>query len=250
MPPQQFSFFPIKTHIEYPKSKASADALGEVDGEDGHRYYVKTDSNGTPTRACEWLSTHIAESVGIAAPTPAIIEMASGNIIFGSRRIGGTAEDVDTRMYLLQPSQSNLGLPPSIGLRYILSSIYAFDMFFFNDDRHFGNYISYDDNGTRRLHAFDFSRSLFWRWPWNGFPDPTQNTRVCGGILRMFHGFDHTAATSTLSRIGALAPEVIEGFINRMPPDWLQADLRGQFLNWWRGQARVERVQELGERIE
>ena len=108
MPALQFTFFPTKTRIEYPKIKPTADALGEVEGEDGHRYYVKADTPPHQTRASEWLSTHLAEAVGISAPTPAIIELQNGALVFGSRRVSGVADDVTTHSILTTPSIGNL----------------------------------------------------------------------------------------------------------------------------------------------
>jgi hypothetical protein len=116
--------------------------------------------------------------VGIAAPHPMIVQMRDGRLVFGSRRIAGVADDVTTANYLLSATLSNAG-HQVIGLSQVFSSIYAFDLFIFNDDRHFGNYLSLDDNGVRRFYAFDFSRALFWKWPWVGIPEPDQNTRLC-----------------------------------------------------------------------
>jgi hypothetical protein len=231
----QHPLFVRKSVIEYPKTKPSADALGEVRADDNHHYYVKGDCNGIPTRASEWLTTHLAEAVWIAAPAAVSIEMQDGSIVFGSRRVAGVSDDMATAAYLTTPTLSNLGNQPVFGLAQVLSSIYAFDMFVFNDDRHFGNYLSYDDNGVRRLLAFDFSRALFWAWPWAGYPLPNQNTRTHGGVLRRFHGFDPTAALTTLERLVAVPASSLEGFVNLMPSDWLGSDLRDQFLSWWDG---------------
>lgn len=178
------------------------------------------------------LGTHIAEAVGIQAPAPVAIEVGNGGTVFGSRRIAGVADDVQTRSYLMTPSALNVGMPLA-GLSSILSKIYALDMFLSNDDRHFGNYLSIDDNGVRRLYTFDFSRAVFWQWPWNGYPVPTTHTRAHGKILRQLHGFDSVAANSILDNIGALAPSTIESFINQMPADWSSTVLRTQFVDLW-----------------
>jgi len=169
--------------IEYPPSKSTADCLGMVDADDGGLYYIKGDAHGRPIRASEWLGTHIAEAVGIQAPAPVAIERSNGEIVFGSRRIAGVADDLLTRSYLMTSSAGNVAVPVT-GLSTILSKIYALDMFLNNEDRHFGNYLSIDDNGVRRLYSFDFSRAVFWQWPWNGYPAPTTHTRTHGKLLR------------------------------------------------------------------
>ena len=135
--------------------------FGEAEADDGHRYYIKGDAHGRLVRASEWICTHLAEEVHIGAPAPMVVELLDGNVVFGSRRIAGVADSVLTLSYLTTPSLSN-GQTITPGLQSVLSSLYAFDMFIFNDDRHFGNYLSVDDNGRRRLYAFDFSRALFW----------------------------------------------------------------------------------------
>lgn len=247
--PRQMQMFTRKAITEFPQKENSADSLGEVEADDNHHYYIKGDAHGRSVRASEWISTHISEAVGIGAPTPSAIERIDGSIVFGSRRIAGVADKVTTAAYLTTPTATNVGVPVS-GLQAILSSVYALDMFIHNDDRHFGNYLSVDDTGTRRLYAFDFSRALFWQWPWQGFPlngtlEAGFRTRPCGTILRNLHGFDRNAAFQTLDRLSGLAPATIEGFINQMPTDWLPADVRAQFVGWWASNSRNARIEEL-----
>jgi hypothetical protein len=234
---RQAELFVRKAVTEFPQKEISADSLGEVEADDNHHYYIKGDAHGRLVRASEWISTHISEAVGIGAPTVAAIERIDGAVVFGSRRIAGVADKVTTAAYLTTPTATNIGVPAS-GLQAILSSIYALDMFIQNDDRHLGNYLSVDDNGTRRLYAFDFSRALFWQWPWSGFPTIGQNTRMCGA-------FDQNSASGTLDRLSGLAPATIEGFINQMPTDWLPAEMRSQFVGWWASNARNARIEEL-----
>ena len=242
--PAQLQMFPRKALIEYPPAKLTADCLGMVDADDGGRYYIKDDAHGRPVRASEWLGTHIAEAVGIQAPAAVVIERANGSLVFGSRRIVGVADDLITQTYLTTASVSNAALPIP-GLGTVLSKIYALDMFLFNDDRHFGNYLSIDDNGVRRLYAFDFSRAVFWQWPWNGYPAPTTHTRTRGNVLRQLHGFDAAAANAVLDNLGALALPTIEGFINQMPASWSPTDLRSQFVGVWSSGHCTARVQAL-----
>lgn len=230
--PAQLQFWPRKALIEYPPAKQTADSLGMAEADDGALYYIKADDRGRPTRASEWLGTHIAEAVGIQAPAAVAVERLSGDIVFGSRRIVGVADDIATRSYLLTPSASNAAMPIS-GLTGVLSRIYALDMFLGNVDRHFGNYLSIDDNGVRRLYAFDFSRAVFWQWPWTGYPEPQTHTRTHGRLLRQLHGFDGAAANAVLDNLAGLAPATIEGFLNHMPTDWCTDQLRAQFTEIW-----------------
>lgn len=186
----------------------------------------------------------MAEAVGIAAPAAVSIELSNGRSVFGSRRIAGVADAIVTEAFLTTPTASNVN-PPIFGLSGLLSKIYALDMFLFNDDRHLGNYLSVDDQGVRRLYTYDFSRALFWTWPWNGFPLPQCNTRKFGGVLRSLHGFDHTAAFSVLDGLNSLEPVMLQMFIKQMPSDWANAQICNQFVEMWANGTAALRVDEL-----
>lgn len=246
---QELMMLPLPAVNEYPARQQTADSAGEVEAADGMRYHVKGDQGGKAVCASEWLCTKIAEEVGIAGPNPSLIQMLDGRLLFGSRRLSGVADQAVTTSFLMTPTQTNIPTPVS-GLCRVLSNIYAFDMFIFNVDRHLGNYLSVEDSGVRRLYAMDYSRALFWSWPFGGFPAEGENTRRAGHMLRQRHGFDQTAAFGTLDQLNALAPAVIEGFINRMPPAWMAADLRADFLRWWQSGGRADRIQELRKGLE
>lgn len=193
---------------EYPKANPSADSLGEAEADDQQRYYIKGDLGCASIRASEWICTQLAEAVGIAAPAAAVLRRSTGDTVFGSRRLIGVANEVVTRNFLLTPSASNVSVPV-VGMAQLLSAIYAFDLFVFNEDRHFGNYLSLDDNGVRRFYAFDFSRAFFWRWPWMDFPEPFQNTRICGRVLQAMHGFDIGAADAVIDRLRTVSGAMV-----------------------------------------
>ncbi|MCP1247340.1 hypothetical protein NKW54_15625 [Acetobacter cerevisiae] len=244
--PRQIPLFTRKAIVEFPQSQETADALGEVEADDRHLYYIKGDSHGHFTRASEWLSTHIAEEVGITTPAPAVIERLDHSVVFGSRRIAGVSDLMTTYTFLMSATISNTS-KQVVGLKEVLSSIYALDLFLYNDDRHLGNYLSVPDGDIRRLYAFDFSRALFWKWPWDGFPTKDDKTRVCGQLLQQLHGFDHAAADATLDRLGALDDSTIQSFMGRMPSDWLSPDRRADFAAWWSDGAKMSRIDNLRE---
>jgi hypothetical protein len=241
--PRQTSLWARKALYEVPPRTPSADSLGEAEADDGHRYHIKGDVDGRPVRASEWLCTHIAEEVQLVAPTPAIVERQDGSLVFGSRRVAGTSDAITTINVLLKQNDDAL----SAKLRPILSSIYALDLFLDNDDRHLQNYLSIEDDRIYRFFAFDFSRALFWRWPVSGFVGDGTNTRFCGKLLRDYHGFDAGAADVTLERLQNISPMTVDGFISRMPPDWLQPNIRTDFTAWWSGTERLARLDALRE---
>lgn len=241
---RQTPLFARKAIVELPLRQNSADALGEVEADDQHYYYVKSDAHGQPVRASEWICTHLAEDVHIGAPAPMVIELRNGNVVFGSRRIAQVSDLLTTANYLTTPTLTNAGTATN-GLQNILSSIFAFDLFVNNVDRHFGNYLTVEDHGVRRLYAFDFSRALFCHWPFSGFPRGDCKTRECGKLIRMLHGFDLTAALDTLDRIAGLAPNTLQVFISRMPADWLPEATRTAFVDWWSNGGRAARLADL-----
>jgi hypothetical protein len=248
-PPDQQNLFLRQELIRLPQiSKNGEDNLGQIIADDNQRYVIKEDAHGRRVRASEWLCTLIAEHVGIAAPYPTIIQRHDGSTVFGSRAIVGAAAQAETVLYLTTPTAGNVTLGTEM-LGRLLSGIFALDLFLFNDDRHLGNYLTIDDNGRRPLYAFDFSRALFWHWPFGSYPhaDPIANfackTRQIGTILRTFHGFDEGHALAVLDRIETLQHDIVEQFINGMPADWLSDDERSLFMGWWMQGGRSDRLQ-------
>jgi hypothetical protein len=195
-------------------------------------------------RASEWLCTHIAEAVGITAPAAVTMQLSTGDVVFASRRIAGVADRVQTQTFLTTPTAGNINQNVQ-GLCSVLSKIYALDLFLFNDDRHLDNYLSVNDNGVQRLYTFDFSRALFWHWPWNGFPQAQCHTRRWGTTLRQLHGFDPVAANSVLDGLAALGPNAVESVMNGMPTDWLPAPLQADFMQVWTASTRQARIADI-----
>lgn len=247
--PTSPELFPRRSLAEFPKSKNTADYVGEAEADDGHRYYMKEDKDGKPVRASEWLGTFLAETVGIAAPAGKMIKRLNGEIVFGSRRVIGVADEVETRNILHTPSLIEAS-QSALGIKATLSQIYALDLFIFNDDRHFGNYLSIDDAGVRRFFAYDFSRAVFWQWPWQGVPAPGCHTRTHGQLIRRLHGFDIVAAKNVLDHLESISAALVEAEMRRLPAEWISAPLKEEFSTWWRSSARMERAKEIKAGVE
>lgn len=246
VPPQ---LFPRRALLHFPPPTPTADSIGEVEASDHVRYVVKRDPPGRLVCASEWLCTQLAEAVGLVAPATAVIEMDTGELVFGSRKLPGIADTARTVNYLLQsPVDPTQPVPPAAPtLATHLSEIYAFDMALNNEDRHLGNYLIADEAGVQRLYAFDYSRSLFWAWPFRGFPAPGSKTRNIGTLVRSFHAFDLPAAQNLLSRLDAINGATLETLINQMPAAWLPAAERSQLLAWWTNGSRQHRFSVLGQ---
>ncbi len=242
----QRELFALKTLVEIPDNVGrSAEVWGHVIADDTHHYIVKGSRGGEHVPASEWLATRIAEMMNLPCATPKIIQLNDGDKCFGSRQIVGV-NDVAVTSQLLTTPTTGPQATPVFGLKGLLSSIYAFDMFINNVDRHVDNFISVDDGGHRRLFAIDFARSFFWHGSLPiAFPISTQPTRRTGRLIRSLHGFDTEAALATVDKLSQFAPEMISWIMNEMPEQWLSISLRQALLNWWSHGARMERLDEL-----
>ena len=82
---------------------------------------------------------------------------------------------------------------------------------------------------------------MFWQWPWNHFRPPP-------AIRESLEAYCADCTVSTQRQpcdfgpVAALQIEVLKGFINRMPPDWLPEPMRGDFLAWWSSPDRQQRI--------
>ena len=238
--PRQLEFFPRRAKIEFPPLEQTADCRGLVQAEDSGWYYVKPDSNGKPTRANEWICYQLAERVGIAVPSPCVIEMKSGEWVFGSRKVSAVEDDARTVAFLGTTTLSPGIIVSELGK--LLSGIYAFDMCLQNHDRHFKNYLSVVDGSHRTLFAFDFGHSIFWDWPWSNFPPQWCNTRRVGGVLRALHGFDLNSANVILERLALVVKSDANTILNSVPPSWLSDDLRDALYMYWLGGGMDNRI--------
>lgn len=246
---RQEELFALQARVELPDVGNTADAWGRVEASDSHSYLVKTDDRGGPgIRASEWVATRLAEELNMACPTPKIIQLSDGQLGFGSRIIGGLADAAITTQ-ILTSATIGTGTNNYPGLQALLSSLYAFDMFVNNVDRHDENYISIDDRGTRRFYIIDFGRSLFWNWPIASFPMASQPTRITFKKIVRRHGFDAGAAYAMLDRIANVRTSNVNAIVSAMPESWLDRATRDQFTVWWDNGGKLERIAALREGI-
>lgn len=236
----QADLFPLRTLIEFPGTVPGADVWGKALAEDGNVYIVKGGRGDLKTPSAEWVGTRIAELVGIQAATARVIQMQSGEFLFGSRELGGAASQAETSLLLTASST----IP---GLCRVLSEIYALDMFLNNIDRHEQNYLAIRSGDTYSLYAIDFSRSVFWSGPFDAFPTEVQHTRRVGRELRQRHGFDLLAATQVIDRIASLSASTAENAMSEMPNSWLSDEIREKYVVWWTGRGRVDKLQIMRE---
>lgn len=244
----QLGMFPRRIHTVLPHSGNSKDLLLQGIADDDQIYFLKHDANGKPEMASEWIGTKISERIGVAVAECSPIQSPDGRIVFGSRKVAGVADAIETASFMTTPTVDELGQGEGFPGSY-LSMVHALDMFLKNVDRHYGNFVSVRDGSSRRLYAIDFGRSLFWDWPLNGFPVGNDQTVVVGRRLRRLHKFDKNAAQSVVELIRNVPGSVVEQMISEMPDGWLSPRLADEFMTFWNGDGRQLRLNALSSEL-
>jgi len=248
IPSEQLVLFPRKTLLELPKT-SGLDIYQFVQADNNRKYYLKLDRDGRYVRASEWLSYRLANLVGIPTPRCDCIQTFNGDIAFGSEDIAGVASRAETVRYLQTDSLTEFGRPIT-GLQAALSAIHVFDLFINNIDRHHQNFLVIGDGDERHLVALDFARSLFWQWPLIGFPAADELTVEAWIELRERHGFDLSAAQTTLDRIGIITEAQVVSILEQMPSHWLPQNLQDECRAYCRDGGWRARVDELRRGLE
>ncbi|QKF52793.1 hypothetical protein [Pseudomonas graminis] len=240
--PQMFQrqLFPIALINTYPNDQGSAD-LGMIGlAENGKDYAVKTISDGNGmVPASEAFCYQLARRILIGTPDFDVIELHDGSLAFGSAWEGGV-ETLKDRTEIIRILSGEI---PIVGLKAFFSKVYALDLFVNNVDRHFGNYIFRPSYSGKIGLAFDFSRAWFAFNPF-GF-EATEDCNTFTGInaIRHYGQYDKREAEKCLDKIHLLTVDDIDTIISNFPAEWMPAENRGMFLDWWGSHARVERIE-------
>lgn len=215
--------------------------------DDGAIYFCKADFGHMPIRATEWLSTRLAEHLGIAVAAYAIVEDGSADTYFGSRSPGSVADEMEVSRLLTTPATGELGQPlPWLGKH--LARLRTFDLFVDNPDRIVRNFILDRDGAFNRLCAIDFASARLLKLPVDQFPVASERTILVGNMLKRTHGPHTDAALEMVDRIGAVPTTVIEDSLKEVPEEWLGQDQRGMLYEYWSGaplRVRLERLRAL-----
>jgi hypothetical protein len=227
------------------------DELGPVGGITGARsvrasdslnYIVKDEGGGVATvRAADYLWLSVARLIGLAAPTPEIIEDRLANrMLLGTRREQNAVgrDHASCLAELLTGAVHNGGEH--------LSRIFAFDLFCSNWDRHPGNYLVLDEGGVRVVFAIDFSHVALIPDHCPAAADPVREvhnaTRAFFPVVVQPYGPDAAAAIDTINRLAALSPAHIHAILGTMPDQWLAANGKQDIADWWANGARAARL--------
>ena len=223
---------------------------------DGMEYAVKSIQDGQASNlsvqspemvpATEWLCSKLAEACGLPSPPcRVLLEPESNQHVFGSR--------IDLAAYrgaLEIPQWRKLLENSDFHMRKQLWSIYAFDQFIYNVDRHINNYLYVTNRQNAvAIQAFDFSMSgMVMGWPNRTgtllLPDDSK-TALVWSIIKTVIGIDpayQQSAETILVKLSAMDISVIQGILGGMPELWLPALRREALLSWWDSQEKQNRI--------
>lgn len=231
----QPSLYPIRIGIIYPRNVNGADICYTCHSEQGELYYCKDDKDGRIIRATEWFSTNLARHLNIATADCAVLEEPnSGQTVFGSRHAISSAASFDAKNFLSIPLEDELGQPGEWIGRY-LSGLYAFDLFLNNPDRGFQNFLLLQHGINRQLCAIDFASAQLGDLAGTNFPVASTHTVFVGRFCRQKHGFYPESAFEMIRRLAAVPPQIIAGFLDGMPDDWMTSKQREGICEHWSG---------------
>jgi hypothetical protein len=238
----QNELLPLRTKFETPRAYQTADAWGDVVAEDGYSYVIKSNSRSKDVPVSEIIGSCLAVNLDVPCPSWRIIELQTGEICFGSRKIGGIADAVETENYL-RNSPSNMSNGSVTGASKALSSIYAFDLLTGNEDRHLGNYIITDLDEKKILYSIDMGHALLWNDKYLSIPDRGTNTRERFFEWSQAHAFDVASIYTMLDKIEKLESRLMTDIFSRVPSDLLPAvDKKNAILHWW-NVGRFEKIE-------
>jgi hypothetical protein len=268
--PQQLSLVPIKVTNLIPKHDVSADCQTYCEANDGYQYAVKqvSDSRVFPfTPFDELFCYELARLCEIAVPQYSLLEMPDKTLAFGSVWEGGAVQD-GMKLVFQDVMQGGASFMEKQKLIERLSSIFAFDLFVHNEDRHDGNYLIRPAINAHVLIAMDFSRS----WTNLNCPIDRASTIMNPPIMPMLyvsppHATQYNGQVSntyrfakifwnnqrlgqisggaffrTLERLLGIERERIDSILSKVPDSWCSPARKTEILNWWCSSERIDRI--------
>ena len=226
-----------------PNGLGGADTSGWCRCDNSCEYALKDKSSHILTPHNEWFCTSLASDAGIPCPPHVVLEDPpdSGTYVFGSQWEGGVIRD-----WFNQTAAKIIDFKD---LSAMLSRIFAFDHFIYNEDRHVDNYIVRKSLRSHTMLSIDYSRA----WMNNDFPlpslpfqQPQSTLTTYKVILKEFGDFlDQGAINDCLDRLLAVSVSRVEDIISSHPVDWLTSEEKDRIVTWWASDKRPERIEEI-----
>lgn len=230
----QPSLIPTRIRTIYPHRPIGKHISVHCTAVDGRTYHCKSDADGRPIRATEWIAQSLARHLGIAVPDFQIMDDDNGETYFGSREAIAIAAPFEMNQLLTQITVNELGAPTNwLGPR--LSGLYALDLFLNNPDRNLCNFVLEKSAIPNVLCAIDFADSHLEDITSDRFPVATCNTVCNGRFINTIHEFSLASASDMIESIRLVPTSVIDGFIKEMPNDWMANDEKKRICEAWSG---------------
>lgn len=249
---EQFGLIPLKAKWCSPSKLGSADLKEVCRCDDGSDYAIKKNEphphrsrSIARTAHNEFFCYRLGHIVGIASPNHHIVEINTGQLVFGSRFESGLQDKWwDDVIH---------GKIPQNEIMPTLARIYAFDLFVHNVDRHANNLIVRKQHFGYSAIAFDYSRA----WSFHGIPppplpmSPSENTIVLQRQLsRHISNYVDAASTSeVLENLEAIDGTVIKKILDQQPDSWLTKVESQAIIDWWVSPRKNERISAIRDGI-
>lgn len=201
----------------------------------------------------------VAGLCGLPTPQYRILIDREDNLYFGSNIDQGhsTKSEIELMEIFFNPTGD------IIDLFFVqLWTIYAFDCFFFNIDRHLGNYLilkSQNFNYTQ-LKPFDFGFSSF---SFAGYPysEPyisqtdCQTKRIMGIVDGKLKSNNQKYATNRsdyielaknqLDKLLNISNDKIKEIMYSIPDKWMTKSEKDRFIIWWNSEDKIKRINKI-----
>lgn len=227
---QQLGLLPLKPTAVFPPINGKDQCFYVLD-EDRAPVWCKTDNGDKQIRATEWISTQLADALGVRTAGWRIVEY-EGETYFGSPNITSTASSIVVANFLRSPDRAKYG-GTSLNRSLYLSGVLALDMFLHNPDRLMLNFRLSDDQSYKRLCAIDFADADLSALTTQWFPVAGSNTVGLIRAVKAIHGSFAEGALDMLDRIEGFAPAAFRRIVAGVPDEWLRSDLRDNLDGAW-----------------
>ncbi|OZN49393.1 hypothetical protein [Gallibacterium anatis] len=197
----------------------------------------------------------IASLCGLPTPQYRILIDSENNLYFGSNIDQGhsSKNEVELKKIFFTPTGiTNLFFSQ-------LWTIYAFDCFFFNIDRHLGNYLILKSNNFNytQLKPFDFGFSSFSfvGYPYDGpyISSTNCNTKRIMKIVdeqliknsSEYRNNRHSyieVAKNQLDKLLNISSNKIKEIMYSIPSQWMKQDEKDKFITWWNSEEKLKRI--------
>lgn len=235
---KEMSLFELRvTHMVPPIGNGKSLKTNAI-AEDGFDYAVKAVTEHPMLPCSEWICYQLAQSIGLSAPSCAVLILPDGSRAFGSR--------IQTGLTHMEEVVRN-GAAPDVFLADCadrISIAYALDIFTANIDRHFGNFLfGMNSLNQRTAMPIDYSHAwLVGGWPLHDITLKSNPTTLHMSIIRGLGLWRAPQALMALGSLSQIKSETVAHWLSVMPAEWCAAPQNEAIVTWWGGEDFHARV--------